>query len=45
MSSESDLFVDAHDIWTRIKLEYFKYMCIASTPSVACTNLSKEEQE
>jgi hypothetical protein len=43
MSSDSDLFVDAHDLWTRIKLKYFKSICIA--PSVACgTNLSKGEQ-
>jgi hypothetical protein len=47
MSSDSDLFVDAHDLWTRIKLKHFKSMCTASAPSIACaTNLSKgEEQE
>jgi hypothetical protein len=43
----SDLFVDAHDLWTRIKLNFFKSICTASTPSIARgTNLSKgEEQE
>jgi hypothetical protein len=47
MSSDSDLFVDAHDLWTRIKLKFFKSICTLSAPSVACgTNLSKgEEQE
>jgi hypothetical protein len=47
MSSDSDLFVDAHDLWTKIKLKFFKSICTASAPSIACgTNLSKgEEQE
>jgi hypothetical protein len=47
MSSDSDLFVDAHDIWTKIKLNFFKSICTASAPSIAgSTNLSKgEEQE
>jgi hypothetical protein len=47
MSSDSDLFVHAHDLWTRIKLKIFKSTCTASAPSIACaTNLSKgEEQE
>jgi hypothetical protein len=45
MSSDSDLFVDGHDLWTRIKLKYFKSKCNASTPSVACcTNLVKGEE-
>jgi hypothetical protein len=47
MSSDSDLFVDDHDLWTRIKLKFFKSTCTAYAPSIACdTNLSKgEEQE
>jgi hypothetical protein len=47
MSSDSDLFVDAHDLWTKIKLKFFKSICTASAPSIAgSTNLSKgEEQE
>jgi hypothetical protein len=47
MSSDSDLFVDAHDLWTKIKLKFFKSICTASAPSiVGGTNLSKgEEQE
>jgi hypothetical protein len=47
MSSDNDLFVDAHDLWTKIKLKFFKSICTASPPSIAGgTNLSKgEEQE
>jgi hypothetical protein len=46
MTSDSELFVDAHDLWTRIKLKYFKSICIASTPYIACgTNLSKGEKQ
>jgi hypothetical protein len=47
MSSDSDLFVDAHDLWTKIKLKFFKSICTASAPFIAgSTNLSKgEEQE
>jgi hypothetical protein len=46
MSGDSDLFGDAHDLWTRMKLKYFEYKYIASTPYVACgTNLSKGEEE
>jgi hypothetical protein len=47
MSCDSDLFVDAHDLWTKIKLKFFKSICTASAPSIAGgTNLSKgEEQE
>jgi hypothetical protein len=47
MSIDSDLFVDAHDLWTKIKLNFFKSICTASAPSIAGgTNLSKgEEQE
>jgi hypothetical protein len=47
MSSDSDLFVDAHDLWTKIKLNFFKSICTAPAPSIACgTNLSNgEEQE
>jgi hypothetical protein len=47
MSSDSDLFVDAHDLWTKIKLKFFKSICTASALSIAgSTNLYKgEEQE
>jgi hypothetical protein len=46
MSSDHDLFVDAHELWTIIKLTYFKSKCIASTSSISCeTNLLKEEEE
>jgi hypothetical protein len=47
MSSDNDLFVDAHDLWTKIKLKFFKSICTAYAPSIAGgTNLSKgEEQE
>jgi hypothetical protein len=47
MSSDSDLFVDAHDLWTKLKLKFFKSICTSSAPSiVGDTNLSKgEEQE
>jgi hypothetical protein len=47
MSSDSDLFVDAHDLWTKIKLKFFKSICTASALSIAGgNNLSKgEEQE
>jgi hypothetical protein len=47
MSSDSDLFVDAHDLWTKIKLKFFKSICIVFAPSIAGgTNLSKgKEQE
>jgi hypothetical protein len=47
MSSDNDLFVDAHDLWNRIKVKYFVANCTAPTPYIACdANLSKgEEQE
>jgi hypothetical protein len=47
MSSDSDLFFDAHDLWTKLKLKFFKSICTTSAPSIAGdTNLSKgEEQE
>jgi hypothetical protein len=47
MSSDSDLFVDAHDLWTKVKLKIFMSICTTSDPSIAgSTNLSKgEEQE
>jgi hypothetical protein len=46
MSSDNDLFVDAHDLWTRIKVKYFESKCIASTAYIACgTNLSKGKEE
>jgi hypothetical protein len=46
MSSDSDLFIDAHDLWTRIKIKYSKSNCTTSTPYVACgTNLSKGEEK
>jgi hypothetical protein len=34
MSSDSDLFVDAHDLWTRIKIKYFESNFTTSTPYV-----------
>jgi hypothetical protein len=46
MSSGSDLFVDAHDLWTKLKLKFFKSICTSSAPSiVGDTNLSKGEEE
>jgi hypothetical protein len=46
MSSDSDLFVNAHDLWTKIKLNFFKSICTASAPPIACdTNLSKGEEQ
>jgi hypothetical protein len=47
MCSDNDCFVDAHDLWTRIKLKFFKSICTASAPSISSgPNLSKgEEQE
>jgi hypothetical protein len=46
MSSDSDLFVDAHDLWTRIKIKYCECNCTTSTPYVAYgTNLSKGEEK
>jgi hypothetical protein len=46
MSSDSDLFVNAHDLWTKIKLKFFESICTASAPSIACdTNLSKGEEQ
>jgi hypothetical protein len=46
MSSVSDLFVDAHDLWNRIKLKYFVANCTAPTPYIACdANLSKGEEK
>jgi hypothetical protein len=47
MSSDSDLFVDAHDLWNRIKEKYSVTKYDAPTPYITCdTNHSKgEEQE
>jgi hypothetical protein len=46
ISSDSDLFVDAHDLWTRIKIKYSESNYTTSTPYVACgTNLSKGEEK
>jgi hypothetical protein len=47
MSSDSDLFIDARDLWTKIKLKFFKSICTASAPSIVVgTNFPKgEEQE
>jgi hypothetical protein len=46
MSSDSDLFVDAHDLWNRIKVKYFMANCAAPTPYIACdTNYSKGEEK
>jgi hypothetical protein len=46
MSSDSDLFVDAHDLWNRIKVKYSVTNCAAPTPYIACdTNPSKGEEK
>jgi hypothetical protein len=46
MSSDSDLFVDAHDLWNRIKVKYFVANCGAPTPYIVCdTNPSKGEEK
>jgi hypothetical protein len=46
MSSDNDLFVDAHDLWNRIKVKYCVANCTASTPYIACdANLSKGEDQ
>jgi hypothetical protein len=46
MSSDNDLFVNAHDLWTTIKIKYFESNCATSTPYVACgTNLTKGEEK
>jgi hypothetical protein len=46
MGSNNDLLVDAHDLWTRIKVKYFESKCTTSTPYVAyATNISKGEEE
>jgi hypothetical protein len=46
MSSDSDLFVDAHNLWNRIKVKYFVANCTAPTPYIACdTNHSKGEEK
>jgi hypothetical protein len=46
MGSNSDLLVDAHDLWIRIKVKYYESKCTTSTPYVVCsTNLSNEEEK
>jgi hypothetical protein len=46
MSSNNNLFVDAHDLWTINKVKYLKSKCTASTPYISCgTNISKGEEE
>ena len=46
MSSDTDLFADAHDLWNRIKVKYFVANCVASTPYIACdTNSSKGDEK
>jgi hypothetical protein len=46
IGSNSDVLVDAHDLWTRIKIKYSESKCTTSTPYVACgTNLSKGEEK
>jgi hypothetical protein len=46
MSSDSDLFVDAHDLWNRIKVKYFMANCAAPTPYIACdTDHSKGKEK
>jgi hypothetical protein len=46
MSSDSDLFVDAYDLWNRIKGKYSVANCDAPTPYITCdTNHSKGEEK
>jgi hypothetical protein len=46
IGSNSDVLVDAHDLWTRIKIKYSESKCTTSTPYVACgTNLLKGEEK
>jgi hypothetical protein len=46
IGSNSDVLVDAHDLWTRIKIKYSESNCTTSTPYVPCaTNLSKGEEK
>jgi hypothetical protein len=46
MSSDSDLFVDAHDLWNKIEVKYSVANCDAPTPYIACdTNPSKGEEK
>jgi hypothetical protein len=45
MSSDSDLFIDVRDLWTRIKLNYFKSICIASAPFVAYITCPREKNK
>jgi hypothetical protein len=46
IGSNSDVLVDAHDLWTRIEIKYSESKCTTSTPYVACgTNLSKGEKK
>jgi hypothetical protein len=45
MTSNDDMFVDARDLWTRIKVKCFMSKCSASTSSsIHSTNLLKEEE-
>lgn len=46
MSSDDDMFVDAHDLQTKIKTKYIKSKSNTSTSSgVYDTNRLKEEEE
>jgi hypothetical protein len=46
IGSNSDVLVDAHDLWTRIKIKYSESNCTTSTPYVSCgTNHSKGEEK
>jgi hypothetical protein len=46
MTSNDDMFVNVHDLWTRIKMKYSKSKCIVSTSYRICTtNPLKEEEE
>jgi hypothetical protein len=47
MSSDNDLFIVAHELWTRTKSKYFKSKSIASSPSSVCgtNHLTREEKE
>jgi hypothetical protein len=45
MNSNDDMFVDAQDVWTRIKMKYFKSNYNISTSRICTTNPLKEEEE
>jgi Mg2+ and Co2+ transporter CorA len=45
MNSNDGMFVDAHDVWTRIKMKYFKFNCNVSTSSHICATKNLKEEE